>query len=166
VWGLANFPPSLDASPCNRGSAHFEFSTKEFDLGSPDVRKKIYKVYVSYKNPVEQAHEDGDLYPPKLFIALNGKSSHNIEEDPSPNWVSLGEFDKTSLSDGWVRKEFTVKNSLDVPQHDYNKAITVQLKVARAAYPLVDFNEDVNVLTNPGFEVNDMSIVYRTKPVK
>ena len=166
VWGLANFPPSLDASPCNRGSMQFEFSTKEFDLGSPDVRKKIYKVYVSYKNPVEQAHEDGGLYPPKLFIALNGKSSHNIEEDPSPNWVSLGEFDKTSLSDGWVRKEFIVKNSTDVPQHDYNKAITAQLKVARSAYPLVDYNEDVNVLTNPGFEVNDMSIVYRSKPIK
>ena len=169
--GFRNYSFGRLLNPCNEASTAFEFSTKDFNLGAPDVRKKLYKIYVSYKNPVETMPRFMDelLGSPSLYIALNGRTTPNLEdvgESYGQHWVRIGAFEPTSLADGWVRGEFNLSNDPSIPWNDYNNVYTVSLKIARSSYPYTDPKNGLGVLTNPGFEINDMSVIYRAKPLK
>jgi hypothetical protein len=115
------------------------FKTKDFDFGAPGVRKKIYKVYISYR---------GNGNSMQVRYAIDGEL----------NTANFKQFDSTSLTtedrDSWVVAEFKPQVS--------SQANNIY------SFSLIIHNDDANNInpSNRDFEINDISIIYRLKNVK
>ena len=133
---------------------NFILITKDYDFGNPSVRKKIYKVYVTFK-AVDDSNGSGSKTAAhsniKVYFATNGDLS-------SDNWTEFStnskNYDTTNgLSDGassveWIQAELKPPSSI-------NNVNSIALK----------FQGETTNIPN-GFEINDFSIVYRIKRVK
>ena len=131
----------------------FTLITKDYDFGNPSVRKKIYKVYVTFKS-VDDSNGSGSKTAAhsniKAYFATNGDLSGD-------NWTEFStnskNYDTTNgLSDGassveWIQAELKPPSSI-------NNINSIALKFAGSG----------NIPN--GFEINDFSIVYRIKRVK
>ena len=109
-------------------STTFKYMTPDMDFGQPSQRKRIYKVYVTYKS--------GGSNVPALTYGINGSST-----------VSTAMIDgvfETGKSD-WTRGEWKLDK-------DANDCYSIRFKIAGSI--------------DSAFEINDISIVYRGKPVK
>ena len=103
-----------------------EIITKETDLGQTAQRKKIYKLYVSYKG----GHADLDV---------------QYSTDSGANWNAMSHnLTETGTS--------TTYEASITPSSSVNNAKTIMFKISGP--------------TNAGFNINDMSIVFRGKPIK
>tara|TARA_R100000808_G_scaffold9836_3_gene26630 strand:+ start:413 stop:2899 length:2487 start_codon:yes stop_codon:yes gene_type:complete len=109
-------------------STVFKYITPDMDFGQPAQRKRIYKIYVTYKS--------GGSNVPSLTYGINGSTSVSTA-------VVDGSFE-TGKSD-WTRGEFKLDK-------DANDCYSIRLKIAGSI--------------DSAFEINDISIVYRGKPVK
>ena len=123
-------------------SSVISIKTKDMDFGEPAVRKKIYKVYVSYKG-------DGDSVT--IQYAVNGDTDtvapfYRTEADGASDKANS---DTTPLldsdTDDWIRAEL-------VPVSAINNVFSFQLVFGGTA--------------ETDFEINDISIVYRGKNIK
>ena len=106
-----------------------EILTKDFDFGQPAVRKKISKVYVSYK---------GDGSAVTLQYGTNGTAPAQA-------------FDSATLDNAGTT-DWEVKTFKPTVLADANNKYSFQLKFAGTAAT--------------DFEINDISIVYRSKQIK
>jgi hypothetical protein len=113
-----------DSSTCS----NFLYISKDIDFGEPSVRKKIYKVYVSY------CSDNNGL--PTFTYGVNGDTSPTTA-------VSSGSFSESQSK--WAQAEFKFGT-------DVNKCYSFQFKLSGS--------------TGLGFEINDITIVYRLKTVK
>ena len=129
----------------------FYFTTKNFTFGDISVRKKIYKVYVTYKST-----SSTKIY---LQAAKNSSSSFSYTF-ANANLIdtSTSTYSETSLSAGngflstsgeWKTAEFKF-----ITPSDYNNIYSFQLSFQGG------------ISTSSDFEVNDISIIYRDKKVK
>ena len=128
-------------TPGNDDSALY-FKSKDFDFGNPGVRKKIYKVYVTYKS----VDPGGSAADSKILVkhSTNGGTSYTAFSDNSTNYAaSTGLTGSTSWATAILK-----------PTSSINNIYSFQLEFSAAA--------DVP----SGFEINDISIVYRIKPIK
>jgi len=116
--------------------------TKDFDLGSPGIRKKVYKAYVSYK---------GDGTGVTIKYATNGDtdtaaSFYRITADGSSDGTNS---DTTPLldvgTDDWVPAELKPVSSI-------NNVRSFQLQFSGTAAA--------------DFEINDIAIVFRKESIK
>ena len=113
--------------------------TKDFDFGAPGVRKKIYKVYISFRG-------NG-----------NGMQVRYVT-DGELNIGNYRQFDSTDLTsqdrDSWTVAEFKPQVS--------SQANNIY------SFSLIIHNDDASNVnpSNRDFEINDISIVYRLKNVK
>jgi len=123
--------------------------TKDIDFGQPAQRKKIYKIYVTYKTSnasnssgvLVQYDTDGETSFAGGFSYIG---SNNTFVDGTNEYTSAGGLLGT---DDWHTIALTPTSSI-------NNIYSFQLKFHTPNFGHADF------------EINDISIVYRLKPVK
>ena len=140
-----------NASYDNGGLKLFTFSTKDFTFGDVSIRKKIYKVYITYKTNSNS----------KIIVQTSINSANSFSDTFNDGkckfqGTSTACYDTTtvpsngllSTSDIWKTAEmfFTTPSN-------FNKIYSLQLRLYSANTP-------------SDFEINDISIVYRVKSVK
>ena len=131
----------------------YNLETKDIDFGFPGVRKKIYKVYLSYKLYGNTSYNaNADIL--SITYSVDGKPlMHNfrgVDDDGEP----LSGEDQTPLrgttvgNDGWsVAQLIPFTPSLVSNIYSFKLNIFSNTRIA-------------------GLEINDISIVYRVKNVK
>jgi len=125
-------------------SSAVDFQTKDIDFGHPSVRKKIYKVYVSYKG-------DGD----SVTIAY----STNGDTDTVSTSFYITNADGSSTGAG-------ATNTPLLDDDDTTEWINAELKPATSINNVYSFQLHFGGTAGSDFEINDISIVYRIKSVK
>ena len=120
------------------GSSFLRIRTKDIDFGTPGVRKKIYKVWVSYK---------GDADSIKVEYGINGET--DLSDLKQFNSDSTPLVDKSSAEnlESWHAAELKPTTSSEA-----NNVYSIRLFFT--------------VTAGAGFAINDISIVYRTKSIK
>lgn len=146
-----------DSSVIIEGQKFFQYKTKDFDFGDPAVRKKIYKIYVTFKS------ENGL----EAYADSNIQVRYVTNQTTSDGWVNYGNYTKfsdssTNYSDAKglyseTNSPYTQVAEL-IPPSPINNVYSIQLLFS---------NEDTTTNDVPrGFEINDISIVYRSKNIK
>ena len=120
-------------------SGNFIYQTKDIDFGQPSVRKKIYKVYITYKtttttNVLVKYSADGNTVFDKVFADGTNFSSNELANTGGSQWVQA------------ILKPNTSSEA--------NNIYSFALKFTN--------NGDVPAT----FEINDITIVYRLKNIK
>ena len=120
-------------------SGNFIYQTKDIDFGQPSVRKKIYKVYITYKtttttNVLVKYSADGNTVFDKVFADGTNFSSNELANTGGGQWVQA------------ILKPNTSSEA--------NNIYSFALK----------FTNDGDVPAT--FEINDITIVYRLKNIK
>ena len=118
-------------------SSNLSFTTKDFDFGQPSQRKKIYKVYITYRRPTNQ----GEL---ELRYAINGGNVFAIisQSFPAHETMATESYPVDTITDFEVSHVFSMR--LNIRCWGNTNGLEV---------------------TDKDFEINDMSIVFRTKQI-
>jgi hypothetical protein len=136
-----------DASGPN-ASRRLSFMTKDMDFGFPAVRKKIYKVYITFKGNAThaQVHYGVDGLAPALTF-------NNITSGTDGSSTGSGSSAKCIAYDAgttdWLKAELK-------PSASINNVSSFRLKLSG------DGSNDIA----DDFQINDISIVYRLKNIK
>ena len=127
--------------PTSSTSANFLYQTKDIDFGEPGVRKKIYKVYITYKTA-----STGDVVSNvQVDYDVNGGTTFPYDFANGTNFAS----NELAFANGWQVAELKPDVSSEA-----NNIKSFQLR----------FATDGTVPS--GFEINDISIVYRIKSIR
>ena len=120
----------------------FIFKTADLTFGDITARKKIYKVYVTYKS----VDSSGSSANSSVLVkhATNGGTTYTAFDDSSTNYAAA-----TGLTGSTTWATAILK-----PTSAINNIYSLQLEFSAALGAAV------------GFQINDISIVYRDKPVK
>tara|TARA_R100000008_G_C3583839_1_gene170606 strand:- start:465 stop:3095 length:2631 start_codon:yes stop_codon:yes gene_type:complete len=118
--------------------------TKDIDFGQPSVRKKVYKVYMSYKGTGNGSitvqysiNGDTDTLSPFYRTGSDGLSD-KTNSDTTPLYSNVG-------TDDWVLAELRPVTSI-------KNCYSIQLHIGGS--------------TGADFEINDISVVYRLKNIR
>ena len=117
--------------------------TKDLDFGFPGVRKKIYRVHISYK---------GDADALSVLYGINGDGPALPFEGTNSDGTPTGSADASPLLDKSDLTEWHHAELKPSVSSAANNAYSFQLYFAGAA--------------DDDFEINDISIVYRLKNIK
>jgi hypothetical protein len=126
------------------GSGTYKLHTKDYDFGQPGQRKKIYKVYISYKGNGSTVtaqyaiNGDNDTLSNFYKIAADGSSTKATDSSTPFYASSVG-------VDDWVLAELRPVSSI-------NNVYSFQLRLGGTAHQ--------------NFQINDMTIIYRLKNIK
>ena len=123
-------------------SSKFKLITKDYDFESPGVRKKIYKVYITYKT----ADSGSVASNVQVKYDVNGGTALNKTFQDGDNFSS----NTLAVANGWQVAELKPTTSSDA---NNVKSFQLHLFASGGDAPV-------------GFEVNDISIVYRVKGIK
>ena len=178
-------PSPYKCSPLARGMGCV--ITKDIDFGFPGVRKKIYKVYITYRYPNVTALWTTDATPqnwPKVTYFVNGKRTFPAGDETLVDGNLVGYFGQNYYN-GALKMEGVVNASADNAKlmgKDHNDWVTAEVKPADMsdADNIYSFQLMISALWlkdglkpggnfrgfPPGFEIADIAIVYRRKPVK
>ena len=133
-------------------SKFITFSTKDITFGNINVRKKLYRVYVTYK-----VKTDGTDSGIAVLGAVNGSATFNVTFSQTSKFA-FGESNSSGTAcytggnlDETDGKWKTAELKFDTPS-EVNNITSFQLQFVG----IVPFD----------FEINDISISYRTKNVK
>ena len=118
--------------------------TKDFDFGQPAIRKKIYKVYVTYRGDGTnvEINYGKDGLDPALTFFITGSTGASTGANAADQCLYAGD---TGVND-WTKAELK-------PAVSINNVSSFQLKFGGSS-----------VAAN--FAINDISIVYRLKNLK
>ena len=123
-----------------------DIKTKDFDFGAPGVKKKIYKVYISYKDGVS---DDSGGAGVLIKYQVNGSTTnYNF------NGVGTNTSDTSPLIDANNVNEWKVAELIPATSSEASNIYSFSLTISSTS----------NVSST--FEINDISIVYRTKNIK
>jgi hypothetical protein len=148
----------------------FKYYSRDLDFGEPSRRKKVNVVYVTFKSLSEmEASDDVPGYQKSnvrvqlKYVTPDGERTVDIDPALSSNYDSSGLVADTPTDD-WVQAKLIPKK-VDVD----NEALPKD--VLSCQLVLYNKNEDQNSQTpDPlvpgGFEINDISIVYRVKGIR
>ena len=133
-------------SDSSSNSSRVDFQTKDIDFGHPSLRKKIYKVYLTYKGDATHAQVhygiDG-LAPALTFNTINSNGT-------TTNSGSLAKsIPINANTNDWLKAELK-------PSASINNINSFRLKIS---------GDGTNNISSD-FEINDISIVYRPKTIK
>jgi len=112
--------------------------TKDIDFGQPGVRKKVYRVYVTYKGATATNID--------VLYDVDGGTSLNKAFASGTNFTTPNKLDGSST---WAVAELKPATSSDA-----NNIKSIRLKFVS------------NGTTPATFEINDVSIAYRLKHIK
>jgi len=116
----------------------FYLQTKDIDFGEPAVRKKIYKVYISYR---------GDGSAVNIKYGVDGETDESDAYQFNSDNTPLVDKSSAANLESWHRAELIPSTSSEA-----NNVYSFRLFFSGTA--------------GATFEINDISIVYRTKSVK
>jgi len=136
---------SYSSTAETRASGEFVLLTKDIDFGQPAQRKRIYKVYVTYKSGDTDGSGDDEVSNVQVMFDVDGATGYDKVFKNGDNFTS-DELDDTDAV--WKVAVLEPNQTSDV-----NNIHSIQLK----------FTCDNTVPST--FEVNDISIVYRGKKV-
>ena len=129
-------------------SSAVDFQTKDIDFGHPSVRKKIYKVYISYKGNAThvQVHygRDGRIPTETFFAITSGTDGSTTGGSAAAKCIP---YDAGTTD--WLKAELK-------PSESINNINSFRLKISG--------DGSNNIAAD--FEINDISIIYRIKSVK
>jgi hypothetical protein len=115
--------------------------TKELDFGEPAVRKKVYKIVVSWRGTNKSAPVNPDCY-----YRVNSGDGSTLDSSTS-GWTSLGSLPSgENAADEWERAEFSLGSG-------GNNIYSIEFGMKN------DTQKGV-------FEIGDISFIYRQKPIK
>ena len=123
----------------------FYYDTADFTFGNIASRKKIYKVYITYKstNSTDSSMDSNVL----VKYAVNGTSTFSTFSDSSTNYAA---------STGLVgATEWTT--AILIPSSSINNIYSLKLRI---------YDENLTDSSAVKFQINDISIIYREKRVK
>ena len=123
----------------------FLLTTKDFTFGDIATRKKIYKVYVSFKSIDKDDAATHSLI--KVYYAINGSASFTQFDDSSTNYSTTNGLSDGGSSTTWITAEL-------IPSSSINNIYSFQLQFEGTSS------------TPSKFAINDISIVYRSKGIK
>ena len=130
----------------------FEIKTKDIDFGFPGVRKKIYAVWITYKSIGTSSTNIHIAYALDGSDNFNGNFADNAGDyaniDSVSDHVVLG-----GTSGNWHKERL-------VPSTSVNSAYSIQIKL----FTVPESNNNGDVPSS--FEIDDMSIVFKTKSVR
>ena len=131
------------------GEKYFSFVTKDFTFGNIMARKKIYKVYITYKTT------DGANSKVKVHASVNGAAPSTAFSDDTSKFAGTStacyaETGNGLLDTGGDWKTAELKFSTP---SNFNNIYSFQLQF-------------VGLLIDVGFEINDVSVIYKTKRLK
>ena len=131
--------------PSPQSTTNFIYKTPDIDFGQPAVRKKVYRVRISYK---------GDADTLTVGYSVNGDTNTivDFEGTDSTTGKPSGSTDTTPLHD---------KTDLTVWHHAELKPDT-----SSEANNIYSFQLHMSGTVDSDFEINDISIIYRMKSVK
>ena len=120
----------------------FFLRTKDYDFSGPGVRKKIYKVYITFKstNSGSAAHSGV-----KVYHATNGSHTFTEFSNDSTNYSTTNGLTDGASSTGWI-------TAILKPSSPINSIYSLAMEFKTEAGNVAD-----------GFEINDFTIVYRDK---
>jgi len=139
-------------NPDPADSANFVYETKDIDFGQPSVRKKIYKVYLSYKGDarkVEVKYGVNGLSPSNNFCLISSDGSTTGTGATAKCLNFSGASNSSPGTDDWLKAELK-------PGASINNINSFRLKIS------ADGSNGIAA----DFEINDITIVYRLKNVK
>ena len=126
-------------------STSFLIKTKDIDFGNPSVRKKVYRVRISYKGDADSLNVrysiNGDTDTLYNFCGTNSDGTTTNIADQTPL------LDKSADTSLWWHAELKPATS----------------SVANNIY---SFRLTIDGTAGATFEINDISIIYRTKNIK
>ena len=126
-------------NPDAAASSGFVYQSKDIDFGEPSVRKKIYKVYITYKT--------GGTTNVQVKYDVDGGTSFNKTFQDGTNFTT-NELDNAG-SGAWTQAILKPSTSSEA-NNKYSFAIK--------------FTTDGTVPST--FEINDISIIYRMKSIR
>ena len=129
--------------PASKASSGFLYQTKDIDFGEPGVRKKVYKVYVTYKTAASGSAVSNVI----VDYDVNGGTTFPYDFADGTNFAST----ELGFANGWQVAELKPDDSTEA-----NNIKSFQLRFQ------VQSGQQVPV----GFEINDISIIYRMKNIK
>ena len=143
-----------DTSPVT--TTAISFKTKDIDFGQPSVRKKVYKVYISFKGGATTTNNSVTIQ-----YSLNGDTDtlNNFYRTSSVDSKGLAASDKTN-SDS---TPLSGTNSGNVGIDDW---VLAELRPATSVKNCYSFQIHISGTIAADFEINDISIVYRVKNIK
>ena len=144
-------------------SSKFDVITKDFDFDYPGIRKNIYKVIVTYRGPKDMSVTESNLTNVKPRYAINGKM--RLAPSAVQDWY---DFDVTNLPSTradrydtrWIRQE--LKPAATEGMSNWNNIYSLAIRFSQANENSLDQQGQLI----KGFEINDISIVYRLKGIK
>ena len=144
-------------------TAKYQWKTREIDFGSPGVRKKIYSIYVTFK--CTETLDDGavdDVGDSNVrvkfhWVGPTGNSGSAVESSTPSNHTNydITEGFQNPGLDNFITGKVVPKfgtGSDELPNNVYS------LKL--------EFYCPANKVVPMGFEINDITIIYRQKGVK
>ena len=169
---------SISMSDRDNNSKQFRIVTKDFSFEEPATRKKIYKIYITYKSVSDVGTEDEAAANSNvsLYYAVNGQGAQNSKLDISnatfvnTSWTEFPQSKEASESTvlyetgtgGGFQGTTTWKTVEFKPSSSINNIYSFQLKFEKytALGPVQSYE------VPDGFMINDISIVYRKKGIK
>ena len=131
------------------GSGSLDVITKDIDFGQPSTRKKIYKVYVSYK---------GDGINVNVNYAVNG-NTNSFGTDSDGQFYKIDEFGNSTKAN----EADNCLYSVSVGHEDWVRAELIPSESIKNIY---SFQLRISGTPGDDFEIGDISIIYKTKKVK
>ena len=129
--------------------------TKDFTFGNPASRKKCFKFYVTYKGTEATTDDTLNL---KVYYGINGQdltgNSFGTEVSDTSKFAGTSTVCYDTEDGGLITTGGVWKQAELIPSSSINNVYSIQLH----------FKAIGNVPAN--FEINDITIVYREKPMK
>ena len=122
--------------------SNFSLKTRDIAFGQPAVRKKVYKVYVSYK---------GDGTTVTINYSVNGDTD------------TVAPFYRTTADGSSDKTNSDTTPLLNVGTDDW---VSAELKPVSSISNVYSFQLIFGGTAPADFEINDISIIYRMKSIK
>ena len=140
----------------SKDSRNMLMHTKEYDFEEPNVRKKIYKLYLTYKSN-DTSSDSSSLSGVRVYYAINGSSTfHPMKTKSSSD--SAGTASNLPSSTDFTQIELLPNPSSSANKP--NKVYSIKFKICS------EITSGGTVSNVDGFELNDMSVIYRLKSIK
>ena len=123
------------------GSAGLDFKLPDLDFGYPGIKKNLYKVRITYQS-------GGEATNVQVRYDTNGGTSFTKDFTPVTNATLDSTISELDLATGWATAELEP----DTTSESHN-IYSVQLK----------FFVDSGTTTCSGFQLNDVTFIYRVK---
>ena len=163
----------------SKNKFNVEFKTKDIDFGSPGLRKKVYKIYISVAGQVQpNVQVLYSINGSNQFSPLNrfeGVQNYDVDAGFIPEHESTTSNSSTpELENQWYTAILKPSNS----GQDLNNIYSIQLLFTGKNYGLniveegseleatsskLGSNSEVGDFVSSTFQINDITIVYRSK---